>query len=192
VILPIHEVFYIEMLTYHTTAIVEQTNRINFELNAMTSSNDARESQEKANALLNALQEALGHTAAISRYFWPVRKGALHEERGRQLRTVYGVDDTSPLHNRDVRNAIEHFDERLDVFMESFPTGTIYPSYIGSRAKAEAGSIHCFRAYFVDNQVFRILDTEIHMPQILNEIGRIQELLGKQIAVGSRFTSSPP
>lgn len=191
-ILPIHEVFYIEMLAYHITAIVEQTDRINFELNAMTSSNDVRESQEKANALLNALQEALGHTAAISRYFWPVRKGALHAERGRQLRTVYGIDDTSPLHNRDVRNAIEHFDERLDIFMESFPTGTIYPSYIGSRAKAEAGSIHCFRAYFVDNQVFRILDTEIHMPPILKEIGRIQELLGKQIAVGSRFPSSPP
>ena len=180
------------MLAYHITVIVEQTNRINFELNAMTSNNDAREPQEKANALLNALQEVLGHTAAISKYFWPARKGALYAQRGQQLRTVYGIDDTSPLQNREVRNAIEHFDERLDKFMKSFPTGTIYPSYIGSRAKAEADSICCFRAYFIDNQVFRILDTEIHMPPILKEIGRIQELLGKQIAVGSRFSSSPP
>lgn len=188
---PIHEVFYIEMIAFHIKTIFEKTERVNYELDAIAGgSSDTRGFQEKSDSLLNAFQEILRHAAAISRYFWPVKKGELHAERGQKLRSVYGIDETSPLYSRNVRNAIEHFDEKLDIFMESFPTGSIYPSYVGSRTKADADNIHCFRAYFIDGQVFRILDSEIHIPPILDEIGRINDLLSKQIVDGARLASA--
>lgn len=66
--------------------------------------------------------------AMISKVLWPgqmrrapdeeeelfVRRRRLAEVRGPALREMLGVDDESPLKNRAVRDAIEHFDERLD------------------------------------------------------------------------------
>jgi hypothetical protein len=37
-------------------------------------------------------------------------------ERGEFLRNLYDVQATSPIANRDLRNHLEHFDERLDAF----------------------------------------------------------------------------
>jgi hypothetical protein len=66
---------------------------------------------------------------ALSRYFWPVRKG--HEWRGAQLRSAFGISDDSPLRSRDLRNSIEHFDERLDLFLDGGVTGHVLPEYVG-------------------------------------------------------------
>lgn len=66
--------------------------------------------------------------AMISKVLWPGqmrrasgedeqqfdRRKQLAENRGPALRKVLGVSDDSPLKNRAVRDAIEHFDERLD------------------------------------------------------------------------------
>ena len=143
-----------------------------------------------AESLLNALQDIISHAASISRYFWPARKNAEHLERGERLRSVYAVDENSPLFNREVRNAIEHFDEKLDTFFVSFPTGTIYPSYVGSRQKISGNNVHCFRAYFVDEQVFKILDAEIYMSPVVEEVKRIRVLLASQIENGLRFSTN--
>ena len=186
-VLPIHETFYIEVLAYHTTVIVEHATRVKLELQEMVNNKRRRPVQQVAESLLNALQDIISHAASISRYFWPVRKNAEHLERGELLRSVYAVDESSPLCNRGVRNAIEHFDEKLDTFLASFPTGTIYPSYVGSRHKISGNNVHCFRAYFVDEQVFKILDAEIYMPPVIDEVKRIQGLLVSQIDNGLRF-----
>lgn len=59
----------------------------------------------------------VGHAAALSRYFWPSPSGGkkpqlqnLKQKRGEFLRNVFKLDEHSPLHNRDLRNAWEHFD----------------------------------------------------------------------------------
>lgn len=64
-------------------------------------------------SVLNEIQNILVQGAAVSRYFWPVREK--YAARGAELRDTYGIQDDSPLRSRDLRNAIEHFDERLDV-----------------------------------------------------------------------------
>jgi hypothetical protein len=86
-----------------------------------------------------------------------------------------------------MRNVIEHFDERLDEFLAAFPTGTIYPKYVGSRAKVSDPSIKFFRAYFVDEEIFQILDTCVQVPPIIAEAVRIQEKLRVYFGSGSRF-----
>lgn len=63
--------------------------------------------------LVSVIQEAVGHAAALSRYFWPSPFGPkkkpeqikLKNKRGEFLRNFFGLSDDSPLYNRDLRNA---------------------------------------------------------------------------------------
>jgi hypothetical protein len=67
--------------------------------------------------------------AALSRYFWPTTTGnkkkqaeqlEMRRMRGEKLRDIFKVTDDSPLCNRDLRNAWEHFDEKLDTYLISY------------------------------------------------------------------------
>jgi hypothetical protein len=61
------------------------------------------------------VQAFLAAAALISRVLWP---GKTQEaRRGRDLRAALGVDDSSPLHDRAMRDHFAHFEERLDRFL---------------------------------------------------------------------------
>ncbi len=137
-------------------------------------------------AILNELQNVVIQGGALSRYFWPVRKG--HEDRGRQLRKALAVGDDSPLHNRDLRNAIEHFDEKLDVYLSSGLSGYIFPEFVAPRPREDGVPGHFFRAYFIDCGVFRLLDGEYEIEPIALEIQRISAALEEADENGSRLS----
>jgi hypothetical protein len=51
------------------------------------------------------LQEALGHSAAVSRFFWPVSDDKLAVARSKNLRAAFALDEDDPLFRvRLVRN----------------------------------------------------------------------------------------
>lgn len=97
--------------------------------------------------LTTALQEALVHTSALSRFFWPSRsKEGLSEKRGENLRKLFELDSNSPLADRSLRNALEHFDERLDEYLLWLEAGYIFPtSHIGDATLADEEIGHFFR-----------------------------------------------
>jgi hypothetical protein len=76
------------------------------------------------------LQDALTQAAAISRYFWPSKNEGVQKLRAERLRQAFLMTETSPLKDRQIRNAMEHFDERLDKFLLSDPMGQIIPGPI--------------------------------------------------------------
>lgn len=47
--------------------------------------------------------------------------------RGRSLREAFELDDTSALKNRELRNAFEHFDERIDEYLMQDRVGCFFP-----------------------------------------------------------------
>ena len=55
---------------------------------------------------------ALQSAANVSRMLWPPRNTA----RGAHLRSLTGIRDSHPLHDRSLRNHVEHVDERLDAW----------------------------------------------------------------------------
>jgi hypothetical protein len=87
-------------------------------------------------ALISAVQEAVGHAGALSRYFWPSPTGKRNNQyklklaRGKKLREIYNVNESSPLANRELRNAWEHFDEKLDSYVLSSDAGYFFPTPI--------------------------------------------------------------
>lgn len=184
-----YQTFYIQGMFFNCQSAIRSITRIESVFEKLP--NDVTEEDlEKlpTHAILNELQNVVVQGAALSRYFWPVRKG--HEERGKHLREAFEVSDGNPLQERELRNAIEHFDERLDAYLASGMVGYIFPEFVGPRPNEDGVSGHFFRAFFVDCGVFRLLDGEFQMEPLVSEILRLWKVLKEADENGSMFPNS--
>ena len=136
-------------------------------------------------AALNHLQNILHQSGALSRYFWPSRRA--HDARGAHLRKVLNIIEGSPLKSRTVRDHIEHFDEKLDIYLGSMTAGYVVPYYFGSTPASGGVPQHYFRAYFVDSGTFEILGHQVAIEPLIVEAMRIHNLLVEFEENGERF-----
>lgn len=185
---PPYEIFYISSMQFNCQSAVRSIAR----LSAVFEQLPSRPSHEDIAALpsqkiLNELQNIVVQGAALSRYFWPVRKG--HEGRAEHLKQAFSVSETSALYDRNLRNAIEHFDERLDKYLGAGIVGCIFPEFVGPRPIEDGVPGHFFRAYFVDVGVFRLLDEEYPVEPLAKEILRLNEQLEVMSSQGGRLTA---
>ena len=180
------ETFYIQAMLFNCQSAIRSMVRISsvFEkLPQGVTEDDLR--NLPVHAILNELQNVVIQGGALSRYFWPVQKG--HEDRARQLRQALVINDDNSLKNRNLRNAIEHFDERLDDYLSDGLVGYIFPEFVAPRPQEEGVRGHFFRAYFIDCGVFRLLDAEYEIEPIAREIQRISTLLIEADKNGGRL-----
>jgi hypothetical protein len=138
--------------------------------------------------LVSVVQEAVGHAAALSRYFWPSSIGSkkqanlkiLKEKRGENLRKIFQLNEDSPLYNRDLRNAWEHFDERLDVYLLENISGMFYPTcVIGSHTQADDPIGHIFKLLDPEAECLVLMGEKYFFAPIRNEVVRIFDHLYK-------------
>jgi len=181
-----YQAFYIQSMLFNTEAVFRSVSQVQA-LMAVTSQNNPEDpySPLYGGRFLNELQNIVLNAAALSRYFWPVRKN--HHWRGEQLREVFQIDENSALYSRDLRNAIEHFDEKLDTYLEGGIVGQILPEYIGPFSEPSGIPIHIFRGYYVDTGVFQLLDNQYEVQPIIDEVARIHQQLRKMDESGSVF-----
>jgi len=137
--------------------------------------------------ILDKLQNAVLQAAALSRFFWPSR--AVHHWRGDILRAAFSVEETSALKDRELRNAMEHFDERLDKYFEEPMVGIVLPHYVGPTPTYDVPG-HIFRAFFTDRGVFLLLGVEHELQQLVEEVRRIHNLLVAVDGEGGRLPAS--
>lgn len=137
--------------------------------------------------LLDGVQTLALQAAALSRYLWPVRTKKLHLLRAARLRSGLGISDDSCLSNRDLRNALEHFDERLDEFCRTLVAGIILPTYVGPLGEQHEVPRHLFRAFYTDIGVFEVLGERFEMAPILEEVEELHERLLAAACNGSRI-----
>jgi hypothetical protein len=166
---PSFQVFYIQSMLFNSCSAVSSIARLESifsKLPEQITEEDICRLPTKA--ILNELQNMVLQSAALSRYFWPIRKG--HETRAGQLREAFAMDETSPLFNRDLRNALEHFDERLDHYVTTGLVGYVFPEYVGAKPKEDEVPGHFFRAYFPDTGEFRLLNEEFKIQPLAGEL----------------------
>lgn len=87
----------------------------------------------------------LTHASNVSRLFWPPRlnkkkdeptedyekRSAFTKARGKALRELFAINEQSPLKNRDLRDHLEHYDERLDHWSNTSQNRNICSDTIG-------------------------------------------------------------
>lgn len=164
-ILPNYEAFYILSIQYSAERCLEA-----FDLY------EKNKSSKNPDLLVSLLQVAVGHSAALARYFWPSPMGKksslifqMKVARAKKLRRAFGLIDSSVLANKDLRNAWEHFDEKLDEYLLQIDFGYFFPT--SSIADIE----------LLDEQgghFFKLLDVDKHLMALMGEVfffGRIRE-----------------
>ena len=183
---PPYEAFYIQSMLFNSSSAVRSILRLEKIFERLPE----RFTQEDVDALpttlvLNELQNMIVQAGALSRYFWPVSKEC--KPRGKTLCEVFELTNNSPLFSRALRNAIEHFDERLDTYFSGGVIGHFFPEYVGAKPAEDGVPGHFFRAYFVDTAEFRLLDVEYSIKPMADELLFVQAHLEKMDREGGRF-----
>ena len=184
---PPHEAFYIHSMRFNAQSAVQSIEQLNAIFHVVKENNPKNAvSALPVFRLLGELQNLVIQAAALSRYFWPVRSA--HAWRGEHLRRCFGVNESSALRSRDLRNAIEHFDEQLDNFLAQGPVGHFLPEYVGPFEEPEGVPVHLFRAYYIDTGVFELLGKRFEVQSIAAEVAKIHSDLKRMGATGGRLS----
>ena len=180
-ILPPHHAFYMEAIRPHCDSAMKS---VDFLASFIKMSNETKghyeQTPELERSILDHLENLISNAAAIRRYLWPIRDGKhnLHKERGRSLRSMFGIDCNSPLKDKKLRDFLEHFDEKLDNYLwERLVTGSVVPFYVGGVPDTRGVPFHVFRAYYFDIGVFESLGTRYEVQPIVNELAKIEKVL---------------
>ena len=186
---PVYEAFYVQSMLFNTRSAIGSIEKVSSIFKFISEGQYKKPGGEvEMDEILNNLQNIIVQGAAISRYCWPVRKK--HETRGQQIRQALEVLESSPLFSRDLRNEMEHFDEKLDLYLCNDIAGIILPQYVGVGLGTDDVAGHIFRAYFVDTGVFSILGKSFEVPPIASEICRIHNKLKQCTDLGNRLSYS--
>lgn len=186
---PPHQAFYIQSMLFNSTSAVRSIARLNHTFEKLPSPPTMEDiSRLPTTVILNELQNMVLQAAALSRYFWSVRpKVEEHASRAAALRDAFGIDESNPLVDRNLRNALEHFDERLDKYLSSGIVGYVFPQFVGLRPIEEGVPGHFFRAYFANEGTFRLLDEEFAIEPLANALHNLHEQLDKMDKNGGMF-----
>ena len=159
-------------------------------LDAFLHYNEIRKNEEiDPDYLVSVVQEAVGHAAALSRYFWPSPGGGkkqpqmaiLKKKRGEYLRKQFKLDNNSPLYNRSLRNAWEHFDERLDEFLIKTVAGMFFPTaIIGSHHEADDPISKVFKLLDPDEECLVLMGEKFFFAPIRDEVLNLYKNLRKK------------
>lgn len=189
-----YEAFYIQSMLFNTTSALQSCSIAEKIIEKILI--EEIDPQEKKDTLLDCLQNFVNQSGAISRYFFPSRDGVkgtdkktIHRDRGQYLLRVFDVKDDSALINRSLRNSIEHFDERLDLYLQEGIVGYIFPSLILPEPEDSDVPHHIFRAYYLKEGIFQVLGERYEIQPIVDEVARIHNLLVKFDGSGGVFRS---
>jgi hypothetical protein len=183
-IIPYYEAFYIHSILYAADRASLAFERYKVAVADM----------EDPATIVALVQEALTHAAALSRFFWPsLRKGnQLASARGKKLRQAFSLEDSSPLSSRDVRNAIEHFDERLDSFLLPERFGYFFPTpRIGSHELADEVTGNIFKLVDPESEIFVLLGQKFEFGPIREAVFDIYAKAVEMIGDGERLRPQP-
>jgi hypothetical protein len=187
-IFPPYEAFYIDCLLWHTTSAERSITEVG-EWLQLVKDDDHRALDLPKPALFERLQNIVHQAAAVSRYFWPSprKPSPAHTSRGLRLRQGLQVAEGSPLHNRDLRNGLEHFDEKLDQYLSEGRIGHFVPDYVDYVEPTSEVPMHIFKAFYTHSMVFVLLGRRYEMAPLVNEVLRVHSALLQCQANGYRL-----
>jgi hypothetical protein len=171
VILPYHEVFYIENLLFSTDSALSSVSWVSGLLKKI----EAGQKDFDPKQPLNQLQNLINQGGAISRFFWPSDRK--YERRGALLREIFEISEGSPLRNRALRNQVEHYDEYLDDYLKSVSAGVFTPHYFGPEPRNDGVPRHYFKAYYFDTGMFEVLGRRYEIKPLAEEILKLHSRL---------------
>jgi hypothetical protein len=124
--------FYVQELKLQSDLAMHSYRQVVINLRVMRADNISEIGLKIVMPLIfKEIHSFLTHSSNVSKIFWPEVSGSVPRDedkrnrrqrtidRGDYLRTLYNIPSgsASPLWSRELRNHLEHFDERLDNFL---------------------------------------------------------------------------
>jgi hypothetical protein len=173
---PPFEAVYIEAMLWHTSSAEESIKVVALWMK-LAQEEDERALELPMAELFEHLQNILHQAGCVSRYLFPPTKRSIHVARAKRLREGLNVADDNPLAERGLRNALEHFDERIDVYLDDHRVGQFIPAHVGYELPESEVPLHIFKGFYTGPLTFVLLGTPYQMAPIVNEMLRVHELL---------------
>lgn len=167
---------YAEAMLWHTESAVKSIEFVAAWIEKL-SDRSPPTSDITDNAVLDEIQNILHQAGCVSRYFFPARQKRHHLARANKLRQVYNLPADSPLKERHLRDAIEHFDERLDDYLKEPKVGQYVMSHIGFEFCESEVPLHLFKGYYLKTGSFVLLGFSYPMAPIVAAIQDLHEAL---------------
>lgn len=142
----------------------------------------------------SSINTILSRAAGLSKCFWPPMMGVKADDkplvvaRGEELCDMFKMTETSPLHDRAVRNSVEHIDQRLHVWMaEIRPDSRIVDLIVGPEDVLDEDELrghYVFRRFDYQNGVIHVGTDILPILPLFEESYRLYNLIPS-------FTSEP-
>jgi hypothetical protein len=128
------------------------------------------------------LPSFLTATAQVSKFLWPDNRS--DRARGEQLRRFLGLEDTSPISSRELRNHFEHFDERLDSWRKSSTNRNMVDRSVGLISAYRGIELKDFlRFYDPETHKLWVQGISYDIPTIIQTLDEIHKtIISKEIA----------
>jgi hypothetical protein len=85
---------------------------------------------------------------------------------------------------------MEHFDEKLDKYLEKNQVGEFLPSDVRADVPVSEVPLHVFKGFYINPRVFVLLGNEYELLPIITEVERIHDLLVECVKSGYRFSNN--
>lgn len=147
--------------------IVTQSKFAEMAANQLTKSSESIE-------VWGSIQSILVAAANVSKILWPARKQYM--ARGKHLRRLLGVDDDNLLSDRTFRDHFEHYDERIEDWLDNNNSAIYMDSRIDSFEPTPLSLPQFFhRSYNPTNQTLSFRNESINLAKVLAAIAEIRE-----------------
>jgi len=186
---PPFEAFYIESMLWHTNSALDAVKVVGDWIENIANDNEEALNLPKEK-LFEQLQLIIQNAASLSKYLWPIRNNGIHKNRGITIKSALQTDDTSALKSKNLRDGLEHFDEKLDKYLRDNQVGEFIHQDVRTEIPVSDIPLHIFKGFYINPKCFVLLGKEYQMLPIIAEIERIHDLLIQCTQSGYRFESS--
>jgi len=121
-----------------------------------------------------SIHSFLSHCAMLSKLL----KSKYQCESGEviSIDVILGINATSVIHKRRFRNHLEHYDERLKVWVKKFASGKSIGTYnIGSKPQLDDGNMIFVSHYDPETNIYTFVDEDIDLEELYAEALVIRE-----------------
>ena len=137
--------------------------------------------------MFSAAQEGINNAASVSRFLWPAGRSklgtegkSLLEARGKRLRETFDIPNNSALNNRALRNAFEHFDERLDFYLLEDHSGYFFPNaMLESHSLADESIGNIFKLIDPDSDCIVLFNEKFFFKSVIDSLEALERRLSK-------------
>lgn len=170
---------YLQEIKTQCRSVLFALDQFNKRIEEFTQPSAFGDHETPSSEVFRALHSVVTHAANVSRLLFPSRKRDEYaQQRGETLRELLGVDSSSPILDRSLRNHLEHYDERLDQWAKNgqgpskwFATDTIHPKDAGPSVPPDS----MLRAYLTDTREFYFMGDVYELVPLVREVRRILE-----------------